>query len=415
VWETISRRARRRKMAKAVLGAAAGVIVLAGAVPAVIAVRHTSDNQSLKIGQGTGAGKLPSDQSPRPVTLPSESSLAGFFPESVSFISQYQGFLYGSSGTSSRAVIAETTDAGRTWVRRPAPPVRDAFVSHSGRGIGQIRFATDGTGFLFGSSYWVSHDYGQTWARQPFHGYIDALETRNGQVWALARTAAQPHLVSLYTATTADPTLRRVAAVTPMRGRRGIPSMTGTASLAVSANYLGGGTRVVAIVGHSGLWFSATGRRWVEGDDPCQGNPRSTLVAISGGADVVAACGYGVKQNSQVKRTFVSSDGGKTWKPTKQQPAAAGYLETLAAGTATSTIVGTSRGGAQLSTNAGRTWSVASPQQGLKLSFIGYINTFYIVGVANRDGSATGTSGAFATSTDNGASWTVTQFPPQSP
>jgi len=411
MWEAISRRARRRRIAKAALSVAAGVIVVAGAVPAVIAVRHSADSDArLTFGGGRHDPTRPptAATSSIPTPLPTAGTLNGFYPESVSFVSQQQGFLYGSIGSSSDAVIAETVDGGLHWIRRPAPPVEDAFVGSNGRGIGQIRFSTDGTGFLFGSSYWISRDHGSTWTKQPFHGYIDALETRDHEVWALARPGLNSTKVSLYTATTSDPTLRRVRGVPTMTALPGIPSEAGEASLAVSGEP-NGVARVVVIVGERDFWISPNGTKWVRGHNPCPVTGlRSTLVAISGERDVIAACGYTARQSGQSKRIFTSVNSGHKWKATKADPARAGFLETLTAGTATSAMLGTSRGGAQLTADGGKSWSTVTNADGFKLSFVGYIDTAHIVAAANRDSSK---GAAFATSTDGGDTWTVTRFP----
>jgi hypothetical protein len=46
-WALVTKRARRRKWAKASLSIAAVIVVIAGAVPAIIAVRGNSNDQKL--------------------------------------------------------------------------------------------------------------------------------------------------------------------------------------------------------------------------------------------------------------------------------------------------------------------------------------------------------------------------------
>jgi hypothetical protein len=278
-----------------------------------------------------------------------------------------------------------------------------------------VRFATTGKGFLYGSSYWYTPNYGINWTKEPSPGYIDALETRNGHVWALARQDRHSPYVSLFAATTKDPVLQRVKNVPSMQASADKSSVASAASLAVSDNGPGLGTRIVAMVGHSGVALSATGKHWVMGDDPCQANPTSTALALSGEADVVAACGYKAANDVQVKQTFTSVNGGKKWTATAKEPSSAGYLSTLASGTSASAMIGTSGADPEFTGNGGTSWSSSQPPQDLHLSFVGYIDVHYLVAVAGRNDVASGTSGAFASSTDDGANWTVIPFPAGTP
>jgi photosystem II stability/assembly factor-like uncharacterized protein len=406
-WDHISRRARRRKTAKAVIGVAAGVIITAGAVPAVIAVRHAGGaDQTVAAGGGFTPGQhTGGSTAPSPLAAPI-SDLAGFVPESVSFRSLTDGYLWGSIAGSNTGVIATTTNGGASWARSPAPLVNDSYVSR--HGDGQVRFATDGTGFVFGSRYFVSHDSGQTWSELSSPGYIDTLETREGRVWALVRAHPRSQVVSLYSATTADPRLRRVADVPPMRGPAGTATTAGTDSLAVS-DY-----SVVVIVGSAGFWHSPHGTSWSQGVDPCQDGPgkdnpvQSAVVSISDAGNVVAGCGYRFAANNREgKQIYASHNSGRSWHRTATQPSSAGWLQTLASGTPTSTILGTTRGGAQITHDAGARWTPVTAD-GLKLSFVGYISGSQIVALADRDSE----QGAFAASTNSGETWTVFRFPP---
>jgi hypothetical protein len=409
LWDSIGHRAKRRKWAKAGAAVAAGVVVAAGAVPAVIAVRHSAADDS-RVGVADGHGGKAPTHVPTPIAPPVASigSLAGFEPESVSFVSQAHGYLWGSLGTSRRGVLAETTDGGQTWARRPAPAVNDGYVAR--HGDTQVRFATTesgGVGFVYGEKYFVTRDDGDSWTQLPSHGDIVALETRRGSVWALVRPCAHCSAVRLYGATTTDPLLRRVPGVPVMHGAPGTATFSGAASLAVSLTPVGQQyiERVAVIAGDHDLWLSPNGHKWVRGSNPCGRGVRSALITISGAADVVAACGSRLRQSRERKQTFVSSNGGKRWKPTKGSPAPAGYLQTMAAGTTLSTIVGTSRGGAYLTHNAGKTWTAVHAQR-QKLSFVGYIDTLHIVGVVGRDSGV----GGFAASTDGGKTWAVHEF-----
>jgi photosystem II stability/assembly factor-like uncharacterized protein len=191
-----------------------------------------------------------------------------------------------------------------------------------------------------------------------------------------------------------------------MHGTSGAPEVASAASIAVS------GDHVDVIVGSSAFWSTTNGRVWKQRTDPCpakvSGGPvQSALVSSTTLAGVVVACGYDVNGNNETKRLYASADSGAGWTPIPNAPSDVGYLQTLSAGGGADIIVGTSRGGAQVSHDGGHTWAADTPQ-GVRLSFVGFIDASHIVAVADRAVSATG---AFATSHDGGHSWDLTSFP----
>lgn len=407
-WETVSRKARRRKWAKAGASVAAGVVVLAAAVPAVIAVRHNAGDQTVQIANPpsrpvttpphTAATRpAPAGSSTPPsaaTTTAVPADLVGFVPESVSFISQSVGFLWGSIGPSHQGVVAQTFDDGATWTRLPAPAVDTA----GGRaGDGQIRFGRPDVGFIFGAKYFVTMDGGNTWNQYPSNGYIDDLETARGRVWALVRPTMLSSTVTLYSATVADPTLRPVGAVPTMHG------VPGADSIAVNAH------SVDVIVGNTAFWNSPDGVRWAAATNPCAdqagaGSVESTQLTTLDLGSVIAACGYDQNAGTEQKRVFATTDSGQHWSSAMSDPGASGYLQTFAAGTPSDLILGTSQGGAQITHDGGGTWHPVSAN-GVALGFVGFIDPGRIVATGS-DGSA----GAFATSDTAGRTWQVYSF-----
>ena len=113
-----------------------------------------------------------------------------------------------------------------------------------------------------------------------------------------------------------------------------------------------------------------------------------------------------VSGSGETKRLYASPDSGATWNALKSPPDL-GYLQTITGGAGEDIIVGTSRGGAQLSHDGGQTWAAVRPQN-VDLSFVGYIDAFHVVAIADRADSVIG---AFATSYDGGRNWTLTGFP----
>ena len=409
-WELISRRARRRKWAKASVAVTAGVIVVAGAVPAVIAVRHSGGEQSVAIANTASppaqqrqhhASTQPAPTVTTPATSPTATApapLAGFVPDSLTFVSQTDGYLWGTVPGSHAGVIAHTTNGGSTWTSVPAPPVMDSASGAGIAGDNQIRFGSAEVGFVYGALYYVTTDGGQSWHQYSAPGYIDDLETVHQQVWALVRPSQLSTTVRLYSATTADPTLRRVTSVALAK------STPGADSIAINGG-LGTAVSVSVIAGKSSFWFSPNGVTWKQRTDPCQIDPQSAVLSTLDLHTVLAACGWGVGGSSEHKQTFVSTNSGRSWTPTSQAPGTLGTMQTFAAGTSNDLIVGTTHG-AQLSTDGGSSWRPANAP-GITLGFVGFISLHHIVAISARADSATG---AFATSTNSGRNWQVHEF-----
>ena len=189
-WTRVRRRAWRRKWAKAGIVVAAGLVITAGAVPAALAVRHTSNDQTLQVTNTPTPGlghhstlfrPAPPSPSSTPTTARNGQPLAGFTPISVSFVSQTVGWVWGSAGPAGPGVIAATTDGGHTWVRRPAPPVTATDVA--GSGDSGIRYANGQVGYVFGADTFMTLDAGLHWQRIRRPGRVVDLEAMNGRVW----------------------------------------------------------------------------------------------------------------------------------------------------------------------------------------------------------------------------------------
>ncbi|HEX3823787.1 MAG TPA: hypothetical protein VHV79_04915 [Mycobacteriales bacterium] len=410
-WEKISRRASRRKWVKASLSVAAGVVVVAGAVPAMIAVRADHNNgtsiQSLTSSQNAlpnlprhTVKRSPIPTAPAPSSAPAvPDDLVGFLPASVSFVSQQHGYAWGNIGRSPQGVIAQTWDAGETWTKLPAPAVDNSVATSGHDGDSQIRYSSATTGFVFGAKYFVTHNAGGSWSEAASPGYIDDLEaTHNHRVWALVRKTENAPTVALYTAAPASSDLQAVTKVAAMS------SQPGADSIAVNQN------QVYVVAGDAAFWTSRNGTDWQEQPSPCPasaGAPQHVLLTTLNRPGIYAVCSYRTSGGGESQQTYLSVNTGKTWTQTAASPAAGGAPQTFAAGSENDIIVGTSRGGAQVTHNGGKTWLSDQPPGGVQLGFVGFIKTQTVVGVGT---SASGTAGVFATSLDSGRKWTVTNF-----
>jgi hypothetical protein len=390
-WELVHRRAQRRKWAKASASVAAGVIIVAGAVPAVIAVRHNSaggGNQSIALADPTSQRPLSPSSTKKPSSAPPTAttpavSLAGFKPQSSTFISPTEGFLIGPG--SKGAVVAKTLDGGRSWSPLATLPV-------DGNNVG-IRFAHGPNGYVFGRVYDVTSNGGLSWQTYTSPGYIRDLETMNDQIWATVSACATCKSVRLWHGTVADPTLQPVTAVGSLPGNE--------ATLVLS-------TDAVYLMVHDGatqqgqLWWSRNGTSWVTRTDPCDGRVAATFAAWSiNGLDAV--CGDGTGHAASA--VFASTNHGKTWN--QMGHVAVSDPEAIAAGSPTALIVsqGGDKGAPYVSTDGGVHFT-ASPTGTTSMGFVGFIDPTHVVALS----STFGTDHAFIFSYNGGLTWTTYPF-----
>jgi photosystem II stability/assembly factor-like uncharacterized protein len=401
-WETVRRRARRRRIAKlsaALLGTA--VVVAGGLTPFLLRSNDANSGPAQRLtvaGPGpvtTAPTSATTRQTATPSAIPGAQAgqshvaapppLSGFHPQSVSFVSQAEGFLLGA-GTGA-VTIARTSNGGSTWSRLP-----DVKMPAAGTGI---RFATPTIGFLFGSRYLVTTDGGGSWTPLASPGFISDLETMNGHVYALVTACPTCRRVTLYGASTTAPALTRVP---------GVPSMLGDAvsvSVAQNSAYF-----LDTIKGGPGeVWATLNGVKWSQRVSPC--GTTMGLVTQWSETGVAAACDvrlFGVGKES--KQVFVSTDGAKTWKPLATPPTKVGYINSVSASGPANVVVGDDQSGLDVTTDGGRHWTLEGPQMADGASFVGFISPSRVVALP-QDAS----DRFFTTSYTAGRTWVTTPFP----
>jgi photosystem II stability/assembly factor-like uncharacterized protein len=401
-WETVRRRARRRRIAKLSAALLSTAVVVAGGLTPFL-LRSNDDNngagQRLTVaGPGpnsaapTSAGRptpssVASSRAPTgPTHLTGPSALSGFHPQSVSFVSQAEGFLLGA-GTDHAVTIARTADGGTTWSRLP-----DVKVPSAGTGI---RFATPAIGFLFGSRYLVTTDGGGSWTPLSSPGFISDLETMNGHVYALVTACPTCRRVTLYGASTTSPALKRIP---------GVPSLVGDAvsvSVAQNSAYF-----LDTVKGGSGqVWATLDGVKWSQRPSPC--GTTMGLITQWSETGVAAACDvrlFGVGKES--KRVFVSTDGAQTWTPLATPPTKVGYINSVSASGPQTVVVGDDQSGLDVTTDGGRHWTLEGPQMTNGASFVGFISPTRVVALPKDAADR-----FFTTSYTAGRTWVTTPFP----
>jgi photosystem II stability/assembly factor-like uncharacterized protein len=214
-FELVTRRARRRKIRKAVVSAAS-----AGAVAAAVAVAiplssslhlttsptnagmaagarsatSSSGKPTASTSLGTGTANAADSGTPSPATsVSATSSLAApgslpadFMPTSVTWDSATTGWVIGPAGTPGHCAnanpdictsIARTDDGGQTWHGLPAPSTTD---------VTGLAFLNASYGWAFGPELWATDDGGQHWHQVNTGGMsVPQLETMSGRVYAL--------------------------------------------------------------------------------------------------------------------------------------------------------------------------------------------------------------------------------------
>jgi hypothetical protein len=225
-FELITRRARRRKIRKAVVSVASAAAVAAAvavAVPVGMSMHLTTPSTNANLAAGANSA-TPSDGAAQPAlgtasqdarpfassAAASATSTAGpttpgylppnFQPYSVTWDSLSTGWIMGPAGTpghcgasQNSAVctsIARTDDGGQTWHGLPAPPVGGPMAA---TGVTGLRFLNASYGWAFGPELWATDDGAEHWHKVDTGGAsVTDLETMNGRAYALFSDCTPP-------------------------------------------------------------------------------------------------------------------------------------------------------------------------------------------------------------------------------
>jgi hypothetical protein len=316
--------------------------------------------------------------------LPSSSPLSGFEPTSVSFVSTRTGWFLGTAtcGQQRCAALLQTRDAGRTFVRRTAPPVH----------VAQVRFADLDQGWAFGNKnsstmgdpgLWRTHDGGRTW-RRVLDTPVPSLEVGGGQVWA----------VELDGGGTAPRLFRGSLTGDGLRFAAGIPNRSATVTVGHGTAYVvaeqGAGpipTRLVVVSRSSTRAYP----------NPCASKYTWNLqVAVGASKHLVAICSGEPAAGSQMKKSFASVDDGRTWTA-RPDPPWDGYIGPSLTGgvaaTSTRTFMTGSRNGINVEIGSDRWRRVLLDDDGTGFSFIGFTDDTHGVALGEHGAWMTDSAG----------------------
>jgi photosystem II stability/assembly factor-like uncharacterized protein len=377
-FEQVRKRARRRKLGQAAMAVAGAAVVVAGAiaVPRLVLPGHVGgapvaqSNSTTPAQQSSPSPAQPSpsrtagpeDGSATPTPPPAVSDLVppNFAASSVTFVSQYTGWVIGQAGTPGHCgppdpnictSVARTNDAGHTWHGIPAPVTGPPDGS---TGVSQIRSLNGVHGWAFGPQLYATHDGGQTWHRIPTGGMrVTGLETVSGVAFAIwahctgtgADFAAGCTSFSLYSSPAGQDAWTPVAGVTGLAASGGAPA-SAQLVLTGSRGYLlaPGGQLFSGPVTSRPHWHLVTSAALpcAPGAAQTGGHPLQAMLA-STGPGLALMCADQSSGDTQTKTLYYSADGGRTWNPAGPAPAR-GIAMSLSGTPAGPVLVATSDG-----------------------------------------------------------------------
>jgi hypothetical protein len=345
-FELIAKRARRRRIRKAVISVAS-----AAAVAAVIGVA-VPVSMSLHLSTGSTNGNMAADGGKAVPGTPTQSSLgvgtklsspsasrtavpgaaptasgtastgpttqgwlpADFIPQSATWDSTSTGWVLGPAGTPGQCgaqqnssictSIAITHDRGATWSGVPAPTTT---------GVNSLRFLNATDGWAYGPELWSTTDGGTSWHKvNTGNSCVFQLETINGRAYALFNSCTSDSgttraRYTLMTATMGSDNWTPVAGVPGNLTEASGPTDLAVIELAGTTGYL---------VAPDGTLYAGPldGTAWHRVTSlPCA--PGTQLmtpagVTTSGAQRLAMVCTALLTDTTSV---YLSQDGGSTW------------------------------------------------------------------------------------------------------
>ncbi|WP_163511796.1 hypothetical protein [Fodinicola acaciae] len=319
-FDTISRRAKGRKMRQAGVVCAAFVLV-AGVGTAGAAVLHNRANS----GDATALATNPS--SPRPQTFSEKSATpratdsglqkpvgsaklpTGFKPYSVTTVAATTYVLGDSTNCGGKkcTVMVRKEGPGQPWRTVPGPQAPTAAATAAPEQteqdtVREVRFATQLHGFAYGGGLYSTHNGGASWHKQPVGGTVLDLAIKDGTAYALvgqcdSGTCSQ---VAMWSSATRQDDWQQVS---------GVPAGSGSGELSF-------GRGGVALVGKQVYAFRDGA--WKAAAAPCDSDQPRSIAASAAASRLFAICPSGDAGAGNASYTTVySDDSGRSWQQQK--------------------------------------------------------------------------------------------------
>ncbi len=284
-------------------------------------------------------------------------------PVSASFVSASTGWLLAVPPCAARGCrslrVRETTDGGRSWFAVPAPPARVSgwpsviFGESPPEGpagsVNSVIFASRSDGWAYGPGLWATHDGGARWHRVETRGMaVTGMAAGNGRVIAVfARCPAGKPCQS-----------RVYASPAGTDAWEPVPGTTGAGAGVVIAGPTGyvtasrDGAPPVLLAGPAG-----GAGPWRARPVPCRQRELGGDVVplAAAGSVLVLGCGGQPGAGMQVKRLYVSDNGGTSWRRLARLPRL-GYLGAVSLTPAGTILASGGRSDVHISRDGGQTW-----------------------------------------------------------
>jgi len=296
-------------------------------------------------------------------SVPSTAAQPAVSPISVSFISASTGWMLAVPPCAAHGCrslrIRKTTDAGRHWFAVQAPPARASswpsviFGESPPEGppgsVNSVIFANTADGWAYGPGLWATRDGGVRWHRVQTRGTsVTGMATGNGRIIAVfARCpAGQPCSSQVYSSPASSDAWRPVAGTTGAHASLVISGQTGYATASQD------GHRPVLLAGPA----SGTAP-WQARPLPCRQQERGSgvLPLAAAGRRLALGCGGQPGAGNQIKRLYMSDNGGWTWRRLPGLPFP-GYLGTVSLAPAGTIVASGGRSDVYFSWDGGQTW-----------------------------------------------------------
>jgi hypothetical protein len=384
-FELITRRARRRRIRKAVItvtSAAAVAAAVAVAVPAGLSLQTSPTSVNARYAAGSSAtssgtesletaGAHATIKATAPAARASATASAAaeptgpvpanFDPVSVTFVSASTGWVIGQAGTPGRCAnatnpdictsIARTDDAGKTWAGSPAPSTTGP---DGASGVSGIRFLDGVNGWAFGPELWVTHDEAKTWTKINTNGArVTDLETVGDRAYALFATCGRNTVSSLgfaypCTSYTLMTSLAGSDTWTPVGSATSGLTNDGDDTSAVIALY---GSTGYLVAPDGAVYSGPLGGSWQKVSTPgtctpgmpaTDGLSSRVAIALASSTKVALACEAGGPDQSPA--VWRSDDSGVTWTAAGWPSGTTGAPTSLAATSTGALVLATSKG-----------------------------------------------------------------------
>lgn len=380
------------------------VLVLAACSSSHVASGHSTTTTSTAAAVSSSTTTASSTTTTAPAGPPGGPVPAGFQAQSVTFVSDQEGYVLGrtSCSAASCTAVLRTMDGGRTWAGIPAPSVGVG----SGPEADEIRFADPMDGWVFGHQVLEStHDGGAHWSNVPLPGggSIQSLEAGAGFAYALVITGngANPAPAAVYRTPAGADTWSVVPGGTVPNAVAGVVLVHGPSLW-----------MVVQPAAGASVFRAYSGGTWATRSLPCQG-PSGDAIAAADTVDMAVVCASGAAAGQQPKLVYVSADAGSSWKAAGSAPQGGDTLG-LAMASTSSLVISAASGASELygSFDGGRTWTTVEQDTsggGLPWEDLGFTDASQGVVVEGQVGIPGSRTHLYITR-DGGHSWSPVGF-----